>query len=78
MSNSTAPRFTVRDALLGQSTDLIPRSDHRRRNRWQIIDAAATGDPVYDEFASKRAATGTARDLNQGLYGPLAETGGGA
>lgn len=65
-------RFTVRDIFESQNKDLISRSDARRQGRYQIIDAEATGDPIYDEFASFRAAMGTASDLNAGLYGPLA------
>ena len=63
-------RFIVRDALATQDTDLISASDYRKRNRWQIIDTA--DNSIYDEFNSKQAATGTAKDINAGLYGPLA------
>lgn len=68
---SAVKRFTVRDLLAHQNLDLISRSDRRRRERYEVVDTA--DGSVYDVFSTKRTATATARDLNAGLYGPLAE-----
>jgi hypothetical protein len=67
---NSMPRYIVRDALHGQDLNLIPSGDRRRRNRWQIIDTAT--NQIEDEFNSKKAATGTARDWSAGTWGPLA------
>lgn len=46
--------------------DLIARGDRRLRERWQVVDTTITnGDPIIDEYASKRAAMMHVRDLNQ-------------
>jgi hypothetical protein len=68
-------RFRVHDTLAATASSLITPA--ARARRYWVLDAEAQAegtDFVYDEFASKRAATDTARDLNRGLYGPLAET----
>lgn len=67
-----AKRFTVRDVLAGQNPDLIGRGDRRRRERWIVYDNDLRSD-YSDGYASKRAAQMEAKDLNAGLYGPLAE-----
>ena len=65
-------RFTVHDTLAVTASSLITPA--QRRTRYWVLDAEGEGyDRVYDEFQSKRAATETARDLNAGLYGPLAD-----
>lgn len=61
---SMAERYVVRDALAGQSLDLISRGDRRRRERWEVLDV--TKNIVLTVYASKRAATDAARDLNHG------------
>lgn len=66
-------RFIAHDTLAATATRLVTAA--QKRTRYWVIDTeheAQGTEYVYDEFASKRAATGTARDLNQGLYGPLA------
>jgi hypothetical protein len=74
-TSAPAPRFIVIDTLAGQMTDLIPRGSRRRQLRYQIVDTtiANAWDRVYDELSSKKVADATARDLNRGTYGPLAE-----
>lgn len=59
---TAAGRYYVKDALHGQSLDLVSTGDRRRRERWLVIDSETNRD--VDVFASKKAAADTARDLN--------------
>lgn len=55
-------RYTVVDSLKAQNLDLIPRNDQRRRTRYWVWDTVE--NTAVDEFASKRAAEGTAKDMS--------------
>jgi hypothetical protein len=68
----TSSRFTVYDSLAATASCLI--TNGQRARRYWVLDTEAEGDRVYDEFVSKRAATETARDLNEAAYGPLADS----
>jgi hypothetical protein len=68
---SNEPRFYVHDSLRATHLDLVPRGDRRRRERYWVMDREDGSD--YDRLSTKRVATDTARDLNRGLYGPLAD-----
>ena len=53
-------RYIVKDARTAQSTDLL----NKIREPWQLIDT--TTNQIVDEFLSKNAANGWAKDLNRG------------
>lgn len=58
MTFSTDPtdRYVVREQT---------SQTRRIREPWQVIDLQDSDSPIFDQFASKRAATETARDLNE-------------
>lgn len=67
MSSAKTPRFIVHDTL---QSSAVPASGRALAERYMVFDTVEK--TAYDYLSSKRAAADTARDLNRGIYGPLA------
>lgn len=68
-------RFVLHDRGAAQDSRLARWS--ATNPRYEILDTEYKEhgtDRVYDMFTTKRPAADTVRDLNKGLYGPLAES----